>query len=427
MTDILFDDVMVLGHHYPFWVGPTAETYLEGEVAVIAAHAKRVYAVAFEGMWNGAPLRRHLPDNVEPIMLTGEELSLDESWRRRLPQMRSLFTEEFLLDRSKVDGRDRLRAFFSFMRDSEKLSEVALRRVRERCPSFGSGRTLLYSFWFNEPSRAAILMAERMCRETGRKPVVISRAHGYDCYDYRSDVGYLPCKAWMALHQDRVYPCSWNGAEHLRKGNPRAASCFEVGYLGTLEGGLGPVPSKEDPLLVATCSRAVPLKRLDRVAAALGLLASRGVGFRWFCIGDGETLSPLKEQVERLDIADSVEFLGALEQDEVFSFYRNTPLDVFVNASEVEGVPLSIMEAQSFGVPAVATAVGGNPEIVLEGVTGCLVPVDFSDGQLAEALLRAAARDSPSLREGARRNWENRFSLERNADALLRAAVGFVK
>ena len=175
-----------------------------------------------------------------------------------------------------------------------------------------------------------------------------------------------------------------------------------------------------------TCSRAVPLKRLDRVACCIAELQRRGIDVRWTCIGDGETLESAKSQVNDLGIADRVVFKGALSRDQVYAYYRSTPVDVFVNASEVEGIPLSIMEALSFGIPAVATKVGGNPEIVEDGVNGYVVPRDFSDGDLCGAILALCDNGRSVYRENARKVWENALSLQRNAERLLTDAFEFM-
>lgn len=427
MVEKLFDDVVVLTHQYPYWLGPTAETYLEGELRVVAGYTKRLHVVAFEGVWPGAPLRSGVPEKMNVITLSEDDLRLEEGPLRRWYQLRSLFRRELLLDARKVDSKERLLCYTYFIRLSDRIAETAWGRLRSTCSDFGTGRTLLYSFWFNEPARAIALLDGKMRAAGMPRPALIARAHGYDCYDYRSDVGYLPCKERMAERLDAVYACSLDGKRYLSKNNPRVAGKFHVAHLGTEDYGLGPVPSGEGPLHVVTCSRAVPLKRLDRIASSLAVLDRRGIDFRWTCIGDGEALGSVKELVRDLGIEDRVAFEGALSQKDVYAFYRSTSVDVFVNASEVEGIPLSIMEALSFGVPVVATAVGGNPEIVSEGVNGRLVPRDFEDEALADAIVSFAETDAVRFRDSARAVWEKEFSLERNTDELMASAAEFLQ
>ena len=283
--NMLFDDAVVFAHSYPYWNGPTAETYLEGEMHVIAEHAKRVHVISFEGLWETAPIRKDLPMGLDAIMLVDHDEPLEEGLRRRFYQLKSLFSKEFLSDRRKIDSLDKLLAFTYYMRKSDRLARLAWERLRDRCPSFGSGDTLLYSFWFNEPARAAILLAGRMQQAGLKRPAVIARAHGYDCYAYRAETGYLPGQAWTALNADAVYPCSHDGVAYLENENPEAAADFASTIWEPEIAGLGPVPQSGEPLRVVTCSRIIPLKRLHRVADALGVLHRRGREFHWTCIG----------------------------------------------------------------------------------------------------------------------------------------------
>ncbi len=418
----VFDDVIIFTHQYPYWLGPTAETYLEEEVRILAADADRVFVVAFEGFWDpNPPMRSGVPDNVVPVLLTEQQLACTESFLvRRAGQLRDVLSREFLADFSRLTSRARFREFFRFLRLSGRIAELARSALFEIAPDVGRGRTLLYSFWFNEPARSAILLADAIERRSGRRPVVISRAHGYDCYDFRSETGYLPCKGWMARRLERVLVCSDNGRQHLAARNPSVAETFEVGYLGTQW-----VDEKDVWLeapcdgVVVTCSRMVPLKRLDRVARALALLRDRGHTFTWICIGDGETLPTVRALADELGLHERVRFAGALTQKEIYASYRARPASVFVNASETEGVPISIMEAMSFGTPVVATSVGGNPEIVLNDTCGKLVPRDFSDTELADAIEFFLTDDHSDYRRAARAAWEQRFSATRNAELLI--------
>ena len=78
-------------------------------------------------------------------------------------------------------------------------------------------------------------------------------------------------------------------------------------------------------------------------------------------------------------------FHGRVDNVQVRSFYRDTFVNVFVNTSSSEGVPVSIMEAQSAGIPVIATAVCGTPELVNEN-DGLLLPADPEPVDVAAAL-----------------------------------------
>ena len=78
---------------------------------------------------------------------------------------------------------------------------------------------------------------------------------------------------------------------------------------------------------------------------------------------------------------------------------------------------MSIMEAASFGIPILATEVGGTGELVIDGLDGKLVPAGLTEQTLVEelrAFVRMDAAAYEALREGARRHWEESFCAETN-------------
>jgi glycosyltransferase involved in cell wall biosynthesis len=86
-------------------------------------------------------------------------------------------------------------------------------------------------------------------------------------------------------------------------------------------------------------------------------------------------------------------------------YYSINTVDLFINVSSSEGVPVSIMEAMSFGIPVIATAVGGTPEIVSEK-TGWLIEPGISRQELAAKISAIAGRDDLELiRKAARDEW----------------------
>ena len=181
---------------------------------------------------------------------------------------------------------------------------------------------------------------------------------------------------------------------------------------------------KGDAFSIVCCSRAVSLKRVDRVIDALLVLEERGHRLRFTFIGDGDQLGVLKEKAALLKKTE-VDIKGALPNEKVFDYYSSTFTDLFANASEYEGIPLSIMEALSFGIPVVATNVGGVSEIIHDGVCGKLIDRDFTDEDLADAIEAFVAMDEKkveTMRAAARRNWEQSYRLKTNAEEMLRLA-----
>lgn len=112
-------------------------------------------------------------------------------------------------------------------------------------------------------------------------------------------------------------------------------------------------------------------------------------------VGDGPRRTNLEELARRLEVADSVTFLGPRSDAVAVVALAN----VFVMSSRQEGLPIALLEAMALERACVTTAVGGIPEVIVNGKSGLLVPPGDHDA-LARALVRVAREDSLSRNLG---------------------------
>jgi glycosyltransferase involved in cell wall biosynthesis len=161
-------------------------------------------------------------------------------------------------------------------------------------------------------------------------------------------------------------------------------------------------------------ARAVTVGRLDAVKdqstllRAVRLVVDRSPAFQLDIVGDGPSRSDLESQRDALGLTGHVHFHGYRDQVRPFL----AAAGVFVLSSASEGVSIALLEAMASGLPAVATDVGGNREVVVPGETGYLVPAGAPEA-LAEAVLRIQAEATGFERMGraARRRVEVAFNL----------------
>ena len=162
--------------------------------------------------------------------------------------------------------------------------------------------------------------------------------------------------------------------------------------------------------MVANLNRAV--KGVEYFVEAMPLIADQIPTARFLILGDGALRPSLQEQARNLGVEDRVVFAGY--QPQVEPFYRLMDLSVLTSLSE--GLSITLLESMSYGLPVVATQVGGNPELVEDGKTGLLVPPEDPE-RFAGAVIRLL-RD-PSLRKEmgsrSRIRVETEFSLTRVA------------
>jgi glycosyltransferase involved in cell wall biosynthesis len=163
-----------------------------------------------------------------------------------------------------------------------------------------------------------------------------------------------------------------------------------------------------DDVVVATLSRLRPEKAHEVAIGAAGLLRDRFTSLRLLVVGAGSERPALERAAEPL--GETVRFAGYRpDAMEVLD-----AIDVLAHPSRADAFPTTLLEAMASSVPIVATAVGGIPEIVEDGVTGTLVEAPPRPDALAEAL--APLVESPELRRrlgaAGRERFETRFSAE---------------
>jgi len=174
--------------------------------------------------------------------------------------------------------------------------------------------------------------------------------------------------------------------------------------------------SPED-VVVGTVGRLDPVKHHAAVLAMLSTLRSAHPQLRVLIAGDGPEREALAQAIERLHLQRSATLLGHCDDvPAVLSM-----MDVFVLPSLGEGMCNTLLEAMAVGLPVVATRVGGNPELVVDAVTGRLVTAGNA-GMFAAAV--ASYADNESLRQdhgaaGRRRVLEH-FRIEQMADRYLK-------
>jgi glycosyltransferase involved in cell wall biosynthesis len=175
-------------------------------------------------------------------------------------------------------------------------------------------------------------------------------------------------------------------------------------------------PSSTEPLVVASCSSIVPVKRVPMIARfAISLARQRPVAWHHFGGGDN---ADVRSALAFAPATLSATLHGHIENTEVLRFYRERAPHLFVNFSTQEGVPVSIMEAMSCNIPIVATAVGGTPEAVITGKSGLLIDEDAcrDPDALADRVIQAMAPGGALDSAEPRKVWKERFDARTNAE-----------
>ena len=173
----------------------------------------------------------------------------------------------------------------------------------------------------------------------------------------------------------------------LRAGEHRGQLRYELG-----------VPDQTH--LVGIVARLVPIKAHEDFLSAARLVLAERPTTRFVIVGNGERREQLEALVDAFGLRAQVSFLGwRRDLERVYA-----DLDVVALTSRNEGSPVALIEALASARPVVATAVGGVPEVVLDGQTGVLVPPS-DPAALAQAILRLLGDPSLAQRLGAAGRW----------------------
>jgi len=273
------------------------------------------------------------------------------------------------------------------------------------------GVELIYSYWMSYEA----LAAAKAVKKHGSKCLTLTRAHGHDLYHYANTPGYCPFQKKIIEEIGHVATVSLHGEKYLKNRYGEFAEKVSTFRLGVPPGPANK-GSKDGVFRIVSCSALKPVKRVHLIAEALQFADFPLV---WTHIGDGPEMPRLSGIVTRtLDSNPgiSIRLAGNMDNSNVMKFYDSNPVDLFVNVSMSEGIAVSIMEAISRGIPAIATDVGGTSEIISDDLgSGWLLPVNFKPAALTSMIKGIRQTNSHIAAKGkAFQAWDVLFNAEKN-------------
>jgi glycosyltransferase involved in cell wall biosynthesis len=183
------------------------------------------------------------------------------------------------------------------------------------------------------------------------------------------------------------------------------------------------MPPRTVPVLLCP-ARLAPIKGHGDLLEAAEQLVACGIPFELWLAGEGPERAAIERRIGERGLGERVRLLGTVPHAELLGMYRDGRVDCVVLPSLHEGLSVALVEAMAHGVPVIATAVGGVPELLEDGA-GILVPPSDADA-LTEALTRVLG--SPTLRaelaHAGRRRVEAEFEVHAIASELVRRFDG---
>jgi len=243
----------------------------------------------------------------------------------------------------------------------------------------------------------------RVAAHLARTPVVIHTEHGAVYHEHQNPVArraYMLAERLMSSVTDHLLFLTEAERRHaVEAGLSGRATVHLIGngidLAGFSESRSRGAVHRHAPVVIAV-ARLDPVKNIPMLLRAVKRLVRQGVAFECWILGDGVCRRELLHYVQKHDLEGHVRFLGY--RTDVADVIREA--DVAVLTSIKEGVPRGLMEPLAMGLPAVATDVKGNREVIRDGKCGYLVPLD-DDAALAERLGRLLRDPSLRARMGA--------------------------
>ena len=279
---------------------------------------------------------------------------------------------------------------------------------------------LFYTYWRGGPT----LALARLARERPRT-AAMTRVHRYELYEDSFDPPFQPWHPAMYESLLLTAANSRHGLDYLRgAGVPDAKTGLY--RLGTEPSAQGSRASPDGVLRIVSCSNAIAVKRVPRIAEAVKAFAAAHPERRvqWTHFGGGPQLDAVRAASSSNAPANLATHLsGAVPNAAVLDHYAHEPVDVFVLLSASEGLPVSIQEATAAAIPVIATDVGGVRELVGSD-NGVLLSADPAPAEVVQALedvlldddvLRRRSRRAASLRR-----WAEGFDAEANHTRFAR-------
>lgn len=376
----------------------TGETFIENEITFQPLFFDQVYV--FSNKIHGGKTRK-TPEKVTAIQLP-EIKSKNFFLIRNSGIVLEILLTEFYHTKSKWFFIKNIPLWLSYIKKAFKQAKQIELFVGEN----GNATDTFYSYWMNDWVLAlAILKRKKIINDFS------FRCGGFDIWDERHEKNYLPFRYFNYKYAKRIYPNSAMGEKYLKALNYHPSK-IKLAYWGTPDYGCAHVGSGITLTLVS-CSGLIPLKRVLLIADALGHVKRE---IRWIHFGDGEQMVELAQKVKKFPANISCELKGNVSNNTVHEFYRSNAVDFFITTSSTESLPVSIQEAMSYGVPVIATNVGGISEMVAQECTGYLLapnPTALDVSEKIESLNLQTWR-SLEKRTEVRLKWQELFSATKN-------------
>ena len=363
------DTLVLFSAYYPY------ELPLRKEVPVLAENFEKVFFIpsrlrTFDDV--------ELPANVEvcDVFTKQSKFSTLKVLVTYFWSILSVYVWTLFFDQGRLSYIFNFKTYFKILIEAQYKAAQLDKFVTEN----NLHDAIFYDYWFVDSVLSLCLLKRR-----GVIKKVYSRIHGFDLFDERWKSGTVPYRSFKIKHLNKILCISDFGRNYLmKKVSPTFSNKLLVSRLGVDLPLEVPTPKEgKQTFLIVSCSNIYDFKRVHLIPE---ILKPSNLSIKWIHFGDG----PLRDDAltKAGELPDNVqyEFRGRVTNAEVLEFFSQNEVDFFISLSVSEGLPISMMEAISYGIPVFACNISGIPELV-NSTTGALFELEDTPEVIAKKFL----------------------------------------
>ncbi len=398
--------ILVFTANYPTGFG---ESYLNYELPELLKYFERVSIECLEKKSEIQKGFFNIQDKVQVNYFAIEKRDSRLTFKDKMFVFKCV-SLEFLHCSNKVFFIRKIRRFYANMKKA-----VLMSRQLEKLTFDGE---LLYSFWMNEWALALAVLKKRR-KISG----FVFRVNGYDIYDERHEGNYLPFRYFIYSQCKHIFAVSKSASNYLKRFG-YFPDKISFSYFGTPDFGFSQVPARSQ-LVIFSCSSVIEIKRVEKIAK---VVCEIDIPVKWIHHGEGPAMSDVMEIIR--NAPENVQFINTPnneDHEELKRSERDLAADIFINLSSTEGLPVTAIEAMSFGCTLVLNRAGSCEELI-NPITGILVELDEDAVLIAEKIKKLYVNgQTVNNRVAIRKYWQDNFSSKENykkfAETLILTAV----
>jgi len=389
-----------------------SEPFIETEIEYLATHFEKTIIVTHDV---DSTSFRDYPENVKIVRLDYNPRLID-----KLLSFVGIFSSSFWKEINIIYRVYKQKINFGMIK-TMIISKYNSRRLAKAYIEIGEQleNPIYYSYWCND---SALALAHLKLKNKSLK--CISRIHRWDVYFEENHYNYLPYRHFIVNSLNVIYSISNDGILYVKEMWKIKDSNLKLSRLG-IRKNMNCIPNESNDFILVSCSSMISVKRVKLIVKSLCLLNEYSV--KWVHFGDGRLFNEIKNMAEELLSLSNIRFelKGRVNNQEIIEYYRAHKPSLFINVSSSEGVPVSIMEAFSCGIPCIATDVGGNSEIV-NNINGYLLVANPSVNQISQSIdeyYQLTTEMKNKKKQSAYNTWRKHYDATQNynsfADEIL--------